>query len=74
MFLARVLRKFFGSSETGETITVSLGAGCTFALPIEHAMKLRDTISIQIIRAQDIKEHGIDMYKDNSRTTNGDME
>lgn len=74
MFLTQVLRKFFGSNESGDTITVSVGAGCSFTLPVEHAVKLRDAISIQLIRAQDIKEHGIDIYGDNSRVTNGDME
>ena len=70
MFLSKVFRKFFGSIHSDETVTISLGAGCAITLPIEHAIKLRDAISIQIIRAQDMMEHGVDT----SRVTNGDME
>ena len=70
MFLSRLLRKFFGTTYSGETITVSLGAGCSFTLPVEHAIKLRDAISIQIIHAQDELEYSTDT----SRVTNGDME
>ena len=74
MFLTRVLRKFFGAPASGDTVTVSLGAGCTFTLPIEHAIKLRDTLALQIIRAQDLNDYGIDTTQDTSRVTNGDME
>ncbi len=70
MFLSRLFRRFFGPATSGDIITVSLGAGCTFTLPVEHAIKLRDAISIQIIHAQDMSEHGVDT----SRVTNGDME
>ena len=70
MFLSRLFRKFFGTTRTGESVTISLGAGCSFTLPIEHAIKLRDVISIQIIHAQD----EIDYSVDTSRVTNGDME
>jgi hypothetical protein len=69
MFLTRVLRKFFGSPENSEVVTVSLGAGCAFTLPVEHAIKLHDAIAIQIIRVQDLNDHGINT----TRVTNGDM-
>ena len=69
MFLSKLFRRFFGPTISGDIITVSLGGGCTFTLPIEHAIKLRDAIAIQIIHAQDISEHGMDT----SRDTNGDM-
>ena len=74
MFLTRVFRRFFGTAKNTETITVSLGSGCAFTLPIDHAIKLRDAIAIQIIHAQDFKEHGINTTNDTSRVTNGDME
>ena len=70
MFLSRLFRKFFGPTHTGETVTISLGAGCSITLPIDHAIKLRDAISIQIIHAQDKIEYSVDT----SRVTNGDME
>ncbi len=70
MFLLRQLRNFSGTNQTDRHITISLGGGCSFTLPIEHAIKLRDAISIQVIHAQDMMEHGVDT----SRITNGDME
>ena len=70
MFLSRVLRRFFGPAHSGNTVTVSLGGGCAITLPVEHAIKLRDAIAIQVIHAQDMAEHEVDT----SRVTNGDME
>jgi len=70
MFLLRQLHNFFGPSHSDQRVTISLGGGCSFTLPIEHAIKLRDAIAIQIIHAQD----GAEYFVDTSRTTNGDME
>ncbi len=70
MMLLRQLRNFFGATQSDENTTVSLGSGCSFTLPLEHAIKLRDAIAIQIIHAQD----GAEYFVDTSRTTDGDME
>ena len=70
MFLHNLLRKISDRSYTDEIVTVSFGPGYSFALPINHAIALRDAISIQIINAQDNTRS----QRGTSRVTNGDME
>ncbi len=70
MFLTRLREKLFDITPSKESITISLGEGYKFTLPVNHAIKLRDAISIQIINTQD----AIQMKNiSSSRVTNGDM-